>query len=133
MTGEELLNRIGNPYEARYCSLRQLPAWPRLTNPLHVALLLTDFDTELCMNGISGFLENSTGQFLDQTIDAFCLIGAEQTATILSQIREAMHSHSVSHQTLRSDFSGTAEFQITSFSQLHPGREDFAETVGQLA
>lgn len=133
MTGEHLLHRIGNPYEERYCAIRRQNSWPSLANPLHVALLLTDFDTELCMNGIVGFLENSTGAYLDQTIDAFRLIGAEQTAATLSQIRETMRQHGVSHQALRSDFHGSSEFQIMSFSNLHPGRDDFAAEVGRLA
>lgn len=133
MTGEQLLNRIGNPYEDRYCAIRQQPSWPSLTNPLHVTLLLTDFDTELYMNGILGFLENSTGAYLDQTIDAFRIIEAEQTAATLSQIRDAMRQHGVSHRTLRSDFHGTSEFQITSFSELHSRSDDFAAAVGQLA
>ena len=133
MTGEELLKRIGNPYEEPILAVRDHPSWPNLSNPLHVALLLIDFDTELCMNGILGFLENSTGAYLDQTVDAFRLVGAEQTATTLSQIRDAMQRHSVSHQQLRSDFQGSSEFQITSFSQLHLGREDFAGAVGELA
>ena len=133
MTGEQLLNRIGNPYEERYCAIRRQPSWPSLANPLHVALLLTDFDTELSMDGILGFLENSTGAYLAQTIDAFRLIGAERTAATLIQIREAMRKHGVSHQALRSDFHGISEFQITSFSELHAGRDDFAAAVGQLA
>jgi hypothetical protein len=133
MTGEELLNRIGKPYEKPILAVRDHPSWPNLSNPLHVALLLIDFDTELCMNGILGFLENSTGAHLDQTIDAFRLVRAEQTATTLSQIRGAMQRHSVSHQQLRSDFQGTSEFQITSSSQLHPGRDDFADAIGQIA
>ena len=133
MTGEELLNSIGNPYEDRYCSLRRQPSWPTLTNPLHVALLLIDFDTELAMQGILGFLENSTGAYLEQTIDAFRLIGDEHSAATLSQIQIAMRKHAVSHEALRADFEGTSEFQITSFTQLHPGRDDFADEVGQLA
>ncbi|MCE9532239.1 MAG: hypothetical protein K8T89_14135 [Planctomycetes bacterium] len=85
------------------------------------------------MNGILGFLENSTRAYLDQTVDAFRIVGAGQTATTLNQIRDAMQRHSVSYLQLRSDFQGTSEFQITSFSQLHPGREDFADAVSELA
>ena len=133
MTGEELLNRIGNPYEEPILAVREHPSWPNLSNPLHVALLLIDFDTELNMNGILGFLENSTGAYLNQTVDACRLVGAEKTATTLSEIRDAMQRHSVSHHELRADFDGTAEFQITSFSKLHPGREDFADAVDQIA
>ena len=133
MTGEELLNRIGNPYEERYCSLRRQSFWPELSNPLHVTLLLVDFDTEVSMNSILGFLENSTGAYLDQTIDAFRLIGAEQIATTLIQIRELMRKHGVSHQALRSDFDGASECEITSFSRLHPGRDEFANEVTKCA
>lgn len=133
MTGEELLKQMGNPYAEKYCIIRQQPSWPDLENPLHVALLFSDFDTELCMNGMLGFLENSSGAFLDQTIDALKVIGARQNAVVLGLIREAMHRHGVSSQVLRSNIEGSSEFQIASFSQLHPGRDAFAAEVIQLA
>jgi hypothetical protein len=133
MSGPELLERLGNPYEKKYHRVRELSDWPNLQNPLHVTLLLCDFHTELCMNGILGFLENSTGAYLDETIEVCRLIGAGQTANTLIQIREAMHEHSVSHHRLREDFANTTEFEISSFSDTHPGREEFAEAVCGLA
>jgi hypothetical protein len=133
MSGQELLDKLGNPYEEQYCAVRNLPSWPDPSSPLHVALLLADFDTELCMNGMLGFLENSTGAYLDQTIEALRMVGAEQSATTLNQIREAMHRYGVSHERLRSGFNNTAEFQISSFSQLHPGIDEFSREAGRLA
>jgi hypothetical protein len=133
MTGDELLGRIGNSYEEPILSVRRQPSWPNVSNPLHLALLLVDFDTELSMNGILGFLENSTGAFLDQTIDGFRLVGAGQTATTLSEIRDAMQRHSASHNQLRADFEGTSQYQITSFARLHPDREAFADEVERIA
>jgi hypothetical protein len=35
--------------------------------------LFTDFDTKVIINGILGFLENSTGEYLAETIESFCL------------------------------------------------------------
>lgn len=133
MTSEELFTRLGNPYEEKYLRIREQASWPSLANPLHVTLLLCDFNTELCMNGILGFLENRTGAYLDETIEVCRLIGAGQTANTLIQIREAMHEHSVSYQGLREDFANTTEFEISSFSKTHPGREVFAKAVLSIA
>lgn len=97
MTGEELLDRVAErakPYHRR----KDLAAWPSLKNPLHVALLLIDFDTELTMDGLLGFLENSTGAYLDQTIDAFALVQASQTANTLRRVRDVMRA--LSHKRL---------------------------------
>ncbi|WP_418936961.1 DMP19 family protein [Paenibacillus anseongense] len=39
-------------------------------------LLILDFDIELQMNGIIGFLENSSGAYLEETMEALFRIRA---------------------------------------------------------
>jgi hypothetical protein len=121
-------------YEEPLSNIRNLSRWPMLSDPLHLVILLIDFDTEVCMNGLLGFLENSTGAFLDETIQAFQHIGAQPTADILNRTREAMHRHGVSHHSLRAPLAQAQEFQITSFAQLHgPALRDFSAEVNQLS
>jgi hypothetical protein len=86
---------------------------------LRVPILVLDFDTEVCMNGMLGFLENSTGLFLPETIDAFDKIGASETASVLRAIEKTLKKHGVTPSRLRADFAGTQEFQITTFRELH--------------
>jgi hypothetical protein len=45
-----------------------------------VVVLVLDSDTEVNMQGMLGFLENSTGLFLAEAIGAFDRIGAQATA-----------------------------------------------------
>jgi hypothetical protein len=135
MTGEELLNDLGvRIYQKPLSNIRRLPTWPSLSNPLHVAVLLIDFDTEVAMNSILGFLENSTGAYLGQTIDALHLVNANATAETLGRIRDAMSKHEVSHERLRSPHRNTTEYQITSFAALHgPSLDDFADEACRIA
>ena len=135
MTGEKLLNDLGvRIYQKPLSNIRELSTWPSLSNPLHVAVLLIDFDTEVAMNSILGFLENSTGAYLDQTIDALYLLRADATAETMRQIRDVMTKHKVSHESLRSPHQNTTEYQITSFAELHgPSLDGFADEVCRIA
>jgi hypothetical protein len=56
-------------------------------------MLVIDFDTEVHMQGLCGFLENSTGRFLDETIDALEAIGAQETAATMRRIRAILAPH----------------------------------------
>src|SRR4051812_35052305 len=118
MSGQDILNDIGlKAYKQPLSAIRHHPKWPSLTAPLHVALLLVDFDTEVSMNGLLGFLENSTGAYLDQTIEAFRIVGATQRSQTLCRVREVMSRHSVSHLHLREPHCHTKGYQITSFRE----------------
>jgi hypothetical protein len=55
-----------------------------ISEALRVPILVLDFDTELSMNGILGFLENSTGGLFPETIDAFEKIGASETVSVFA-------------------------------------------------
>lgn len=90
-----------------------------IAEPLRVPILVLDFDTELNMNGMLGFLENSTGLYFAETIEAFGKIGASETASILRAIEKTLEKHGVTPARLRADFAGTHEYQITTFRDLH--------------
>lgn len=134
MSGKDILNEIGlKAYSKPLNGIRRLPSWPSLNDPLHVAVLLVDFDTEVTMNGLLGFLQNSTGAYLDQTIEACRLLGAKQTTDTLCRVREVMARCDVSHQRLRELFLHTVEHQVVASSELHDGSlDDFTDEVERL-
>jgi hypothetical protein len=86
---------------------------------LRVPILIIDFDIEVTMNGILGFLENSTGRYLADTMAALEAIGANDTAAILRAIQRIMAEHGVTHERLRGDLARMQEFQITTFAECH--------------
>ena len=71
------------------------------------------------MNGILGFLENSTGFYLPDTIVAMEAIGAHDTAAILRTIQRIMAEHGVTHEQLRGNLARMQEWQITTFAESH--------------
>jgi hypothetical protein len=90
-----------------------------IAEALRVPILVLDFDTELCMNGMLGFLENSRGLYFPETIEAFEKIGASETVSILRAIERTLERHGVTPSRLRADFAGAQEYQITTFRDLH--------------
>jgi len=106
--------------------LRSVPAVFR------IPVLIIDFDTEVCMNSILGFLENSTGFYLADTIAAMEAIGARGTAATLRTIQQVMAEHRVTHERLRGDLARMQEWQISTFAECH-GEElsQMADLVGR--
>jgi len=104
-------------YESPLCTARD--RLREIAEPLRVPILVLDFDTEVCMNGMLGFLENSAGLFFPETIDAFEKIGASETVLILRAIEKTLERHRVTPARLRADFAGTQPYQITTFGALH--------------
>ena len=76
-------------------------------------------DTEINMNGILGFLENSTGAYLPDTVLAFNSIGATITASTLMRIDALMQAHGFTTAHLRQDLSNQEPFQVTTFRASH--------------
>lgn len=104
-------------YEEPLLSLRSTLG--ELPEVIQVILLITDFETEIIMQGILGFLENSTGEYLPDTIEAFRRIGDQKTVAILMNIVSIMNNHAVTWNDLRQDFQSIELYRITSFSELH--------------
>lgn len=134
MNADDLIQELSIAvYRSPLSGVRHETDYPRLGNPLHLVVLLIDCDTEIDMNGVLGFLENRTGGYLSETIEAMELIGAIECAAIFRSIQDCMTKYSVTWERLRGDFEGTTEFQITSFSELHgEGLHTFAIEVGEL-
>jgi hypothetical protein len=111
---EELSIRI---YEPPLSNARERLA--ETPDALRIPILILDFDTEVCMNGMLGFLENTTGLWLRETIDAFEKIGAQETAAILNEVQAILVRHDISPAKLRSDFADCQPYQISTFRELH--------------
>jgi hypothetical protein len=93
-TAPEILDELGvRIYQPPLLDLRgrvrELPA------AFRVPMLVIDFDTEVHMQGILGFLENSTGRYLKETVDALSAIGARRTAATMKGIEEILARHGV--------------------------------------
>lgn len=118
MSAAEMLDNLARQiYKPHLLKLREdLSSIPEV---LRIPILIIDFDIEVHINGILGFLENSTGLYFVDTIDALETISAHVTAGVLRAIQRIMNEHGVAVQRLRSDFANTTEFEITSFSELH--------------
>ncbi len=119
-------------YEPPFSKLREdLRSVPEV---FRIPVLIIDFDTEVCMNSILGFLENSTGFYLIDTIAAMEVIGAHGTAATLRSIQRIMAEFGVTHERLRGDLARMQEWQITTFAESH-GEElsQMADLVSQEA
>ncbi|QDV28628.1 hypothetical protein Spb1_04910 [Planctopirus ephydatiae] len=132
LTSRELIERLSTRiYDPSFCKARdQIFAVPSL---LRVVVLVLDFDTEVNMQGMLGFLQNSTGRYLSETIESFHQIGAHATATILQNIHGILDTHGVSTSQLRSDFDRTTLYQVTNFNELHGDLGSLPEEVEREA
>jgi hypothetical protein len=107
-------------------AIRELP------DAIRIPILIIDFDIELNMNGILGFLENSTGRFLAETIAAFEAIGATRTAATLRRIDAIMLEHGVTTADLHADLSRLSLFQVTTFVASHgESASAMADVIGR--
>ncbi len=126
---QELSVRI---YESPLLELRLEGGWPSSGALTNVRLFL-DFDTEVSMQGMAGFLENR-GLDLPATIEMFRAVGAQQTADLLVKVQRIMETRGITAASLRADCDGHQEFEITTFRDLHgPAAADMAQEIGKVA
>lgn len=117
---EEILGQIcTNLYEKSNYQIRDNDIFDNLPIIIKDIILLIDFDTELNMNGILGFLENSTGLYLDDTIEALERIGATEDYEILREIKGIMLRYSLDTKKVRRNVNKGIEYEITNFSRTH--------------
>lgn len=86
---------------------------------LRFPILISDFDMEVQMNGILGFLENSAGRYLTDTIEALDAISARETAATLRTIQRLMVDHGMTFERLRAGSATLRPYDITTFSDRH--------------
>lgn len=103
--------------------------WLKCNNFIQVAAFLIDFDTELQMEGIFTFLENSTGHYAPIIINSFKAIGDNNDANILSEI-----CHLASLDLMRGEFSDKnyQEYDISFFNENHELHGEVADKIEKL-
>jgi hypothetical protein len=124
MTAEDIVGNISlNLYEEQNSRIRE-EVFDSLPNLIKDIILIIDLDTELSMDGILGFLENSTGLFLEDTIQALERISAFADSKILKRIQTILRQHGTSTKRLREDVNAGALYEIASFSKTHGNTYD---------
>jgi len=98
-----------------------------LPEMLRIIIWIIDFDTELTMNGILGFLENSSGRYLSETVAALQLIGATKDAALLKEIEKQVEKINVETKIELNPY------QVTSFEDRHSINEEALKKIEELA
>lgn len=100
--------------------------WLECADFIQTALFLIDFDTELNMEGIFSFLENSIGHYAPNIIKAFRDIGDDKDADILSEICRLAPPDLIRGEFLNGDYS---EYDISAFDDIHELSEETSEKI----
>lgn len=131
MSASQIIDEIAsNQYKENNRHLREKNTLDKLPTVIKDILLLADFDTELSMNGILGFIENSTGLFLNEIIDALQRIGATEDMNILKNISDTLNSYGIDTKTLRSNVNRGGVYEITKFVNTHG--EEYDEMADKI-
>lgn len=134
MTTTDLLSEFSiRIYEPPLSEMRDSGSIRDLSNPIAVAMLIVDFETEVSMNGINNFIGNSTGIYANETVDALEQIGCSTQAQHLRRILAVAVDAGMTHDAIQQDRSGLSEYEITSFAKLHGDKwDDASEEIDKL-
>ncbi len=107
------------------------PAWWRIRDDLHkvplhlrIAIVVLDFDTEVAMSGLLGFLENSTGRYLKETVNALALIEAPRSSLALKSVVAMARKYRVSFLFPRAKRPTGRPSPTTQFHDLPEKQQD---------
>lgn len=120
-SGVELCERL-----SRVMWKSERSEWLECADFIQTALFLIDFDTELNMEGIFSFLENSIGHYAPNIIKAFRDIGDDKDANILSEICRLAPPDLIRGEFLNGDYS---EYDISAFDDIHELNEEVLEKI----
>ncbi|MBD0381923.1 DMP19 family protein [Paenibacillus sedimenti] len=120
-----------NIYDENFKSLRQEEIFIQLPVILQDIILILDFDIELQMNGIIGFLENSTGNYIEETILSLDRINATKDFKIMNDIKVLLSLNGISTKKLREDVNNLSLYQVTNSSEIHDNQN--VELLNKIA
>lgn len=103
--------------------------WVKCTDFIQVASFLIAFDTELNMEGIFSFLENSIGHFFPNIVQGFRAIGDNIDADTLEEICRLAPPDIMRGEFLNGNFQ---EYDITTFNDNHKIKEEVKERIIKL-
>lgn len=134
-SGEEIINEIAlNLYNEENYHLTERDAFYKLPIVIRDIVLVINLDTELNMQGILGFLENSTGLFLNDTIETLQRIQAKEDYEILKSIKSILEQNNVSTQDLRNNVNNQIKYSIATFSETHSSKyNDMVSEISEVA
>ncbi|MDE5834250.1 MAG: DMP19 family protein [Ruminococcus sp.] len=123
-SGEELCEKLS--LEMWYSERSE---WIECADFIQTALFIIDFDTEMNMNGIFTFLENSIGHYAPYIIKAFREIGDYKDAEILSEICRLAPPDLIREEFLNKDYN---EYDISVFGDDHELNPEVADKIELL-
>lgn len=109
------------------CKMEDWPNWPDF---IQTAYFILAFDTELTMEGIFTFLENSIGHYAPQIIAAFRAIGDDRDADILNEICTLCPPDVMRGEFLSGEHQ---EYELTCFNEAHELTGETEEQIIRLA
>lgn len=109
------------------CNIEQ---WVNWVDFIQVAYFIIAFDTELSMEGIYAFLENSIGHYAPQIIKAFRAIGDDNDADILEEICTLCPPDIMRGELLKGNHR---EYEVTCFNADHELKEEVTEKIDELS
>lgn len=123
-TGEELCEKLvselwDNAYDQ----------WLKCADFIQAACFLIAFDTELTMEGIFTFLENSIGHYAPNIIQAFRAIGDSDDADTLEEICHLAPPDVMRGEFLSGDYQ---EYDITTYNENHELTEEAEAKITEL-
>ncbi|MFD0616566.1 DUF4375 domain-containing protein [Paenibacillus sp. GCM10027629] len=129
MSSEELIGHIAlNIYKNEFIEIRdQLDFIPEVLKNI---ILLIDFDTELNMNGIIGFLENSSGLYLNETIDVLRKTSCFRDMNIMVTINNMLLENAITIEELRIHVNSQVLYQISNSTEKHG--EKFTDVLMEI-
>lgn len=124
-TGETLCEKLvtelwGNAYDQ----------WLECADFIQAASFLIAFDTELTMEGIFTFLENSIGHYAPNIIQAFRAIGDNADADTLEEICLLAPPDVMRGELLSGDYQ---EYELTAFHDNHVLNEEAETRITELS
>jgi hypothetical protein len=130
-SADELINYVcTNMYNEENNFLRDEAIFPKLPRLLLDILLLVEFDMELNMNGVTGFLENSSGKYINETIEVLQRINAYKDADALKTIKKILKDNNLNTELLNDDLQSLNQYEISDFMQTH--RITDSEIIDQI-
>lgn len=134
-TGEEIVEEIAsNLYEGENYLIFQEENFYKIPEQIRDIILLINFDTELAMEGIWGFLENSSGVYLNDTIETLEKIQAEKDHNILNNIKHILDENKISTSQLRVNTNNQELYSIQSFIETYGSAYDvMADRICEIA
>ena len=123
-TGETLCEKLETDLWSNYYD-----QWLKCADFIQTASFLIAFDTELTMEGIFAFLENSIGHYAPNIIQAFRIIGDKNDADILEKICQIAPP-----DIMRGEFLSETqqEYDITTFNDDHELNEEAEARIEEL-